>query len=51
MALINLIPTVKLVDCSAGRRLQRNQRDSRDPAGACDEEARRSPAGTRPPGT
>jgi hypothetical protein len=34
MALINLIPTVKLVDCSAGRRLQRNQRDSRDPAGA-----------------
>jgi hypothetical protein len=38
-----------IVDWSGGWRLPRNQRDSRDPAGACDEETRRSPAGKRHP--
>ena len=40
-----------VVDWSGGWRLPRNQRDSRDPQERSDEEAWRSPAGKRPPGT
>jgi hypothetical protein len=52
MALVNLHFKVILVDWSGGWRLQRNQRDRRDPGlSVAREAARRSPAGTRPPGT
>ena len=55
-ALNNSLYIVKLVDWSAGRRLPRNsetygERSSFLLQERSDEEARRSPAGKRPPGT